>query len=187
MTRWAETGRVPPASGVIVNAAALPAGFRTVKTELITVVVTIAVPTIWEAPVARPATVYSRSEPFSVRINCPASSTLTKNGSQLTKTTSEKTETNTYNAVNQLVGFTDGETTAKKKRAEMELSFCRICAVLLRRLRVFTLQVKGVIHRAGTLAQIKHCRQSTGDIVLCPLYGFRKRETFGKVGGDRTG
>ncbi|MBE6848935.1 MAG: hypothetical protein E7502_03400 [Ruminococcus sp.] len=38
--------------------------------------------------------------------------TYDKNGSQLTKTTSEKTETNTYNAVNQLVGFTDGETTA---------------------------------------------------------------------------
>ncbi len=28
MTRCAETGRVPPASGVIVNAVELPAGFR---------------------------------------------------------------------------------------------------------------------------------------------------------------
>lgn len=31
MTRWAETGLVPPASGVMVNAAAFPAGFRTVR------------------------------------------------------------------------------------------------------------------------------------------------------------
>ena len=38
--------------------------------------------------------------------------TYDANGSQLTKTTDEKTETNTYNAVNQLVGFTDGETIA---------------------------------------------------------------------------
>ena len=38
--------------------------------------------------------------------------TYDANGSQLTKTTDEKTEINTYNAVNQLVGFTDGETTA---------------------------------------------------------------------------
>ncbi|MDD5924220.1 MAG: hypothetical protein PUC88_05470 [Clostridia bacterium] len=35
MTRCAETGRVPPASGVIVNAVELPAGFRTVRIELI--------------------------------------------------------------------------------------------------------------------------------------------------------
>ena len=46
MTRCAETGRVPPASGVIVNAAELPAEFRTVKIEFITVVVIIAMPTI---------------------------------------------------------------------------------------------------------------------------------------------
>ena len=38
--------------------------------------------------------------------------TYDANGSQLTKTTSEKTETNVYNAANQLVGFADGETTA---------------------------------------------------------------------------
>ena len=42
ITRWAETGLVPPARGVIVSAAALPAGFRTVKMELIEVVVTMA-------------------------------------------------------------------------------------------------------------------------------------------------
>ncbi len=38
--------------------------------------------------------------------------TYDANGSQLTKVTAEKTETNTYNAANQLVAFTDGETTA---------------------------------------------------------------------------
>ena len=38
--------------GVMVSAAALLAGFRTVKTELITVASTIAIPTICEAPVA---------------------------------------------------------------------------------------------------------------------------------------
>ena len=79
ITKCAETGRGPPASGVIVSAAAAPAGFCTVKTELMTVVSTIAIPTIWEAPVARPTTVYSRSAPFRVRINCPASVTLTSN------------------------------------------------------------------------------------------------------------
>ena len=57
ITRCAETGRVPPASGVMVSAAAVPSGFRTVKTELITVVSTIAIPTIWDTPVARPDTV----------------------------------------------------------------------------------------------------------------------------------
>ncbi len=61
MTRCAETGRVPPASGVIVNAVELPAGFRTVRIELITVVVTIAMPTICEAPVALLTTVGSVS------------------------------------------------------------------------------------------------------------------------------
>jgi len=35
ITKCAETGRVPPASGVMVSAAAVPSGFRTVKTELI--------------------------------------------------------------------------------------------------------------------------------------------------------
>lgn len=46
ITRCAETGRVPPANGVIVSVAALPAGFLTVKIELILVVVTIAIPII---------------------------------------------------------------------------------------------------------------------------------------------
>lgn len=46
MTGWAETGCVPPASGVIVSAAALPAGLRTVRMALIIVVFTIAMPTI---------------------------------------------------------------------------------------------------------------------------------------------
>jgi len=69
MIRCAETGRVPPASGVIVSAAALPAGFLTVRIELMTVVVTIAIPIICEAPVALPTTVYSQSSPFKVNIN----------------------------------------------------------------------------------------------------------------------
>jgi len=64
ITRRADTGLVPPATGVIVSAAAFPAGFLTVKIELITVVVTIAIPIISEAPVARPETVYSKSAPF---------------------------------------------------------------------------------------------------------------------------
>jgi len=38
--------------------------------------------------------------------------TYDANGNQVTKTTSEKTETNTYDGLNQLIGFTDGETTA---------------------------------------------------------------------------
>ena len=79
ITKCAETGRVPPANGVIVRAAAVPSGFRTVRTELITVVSTIAIPTIWEVPVARPATVYAKSSPFKVKISCPASVTLTWN------------------------------------------------------------------------------------------------------------
>ena len=35
MTRWAETGVVPPATGVIVSALALPLGFRSVNNEFI--------------------------------------------------------------------------------------------------------------------------------------------------------
>gem|GEM_PF-5844918 len=46
ITRCAETGLVPPASGVIVSAVEFPAGFRTVSMELMTVVVTRAVSTI---------------------------------------------------------------------------------------------------------------------------------------------
>ena len=46
ITRCADTGRVPPARGVMVSAAALPAGLRTVRIELTAVVVTTAIPTI---------------------------------------------------------------------------------------------------------------------------------------------
>ncbi len=35
MTRCADTALVPPASGVIPNAAALPAGLRTANIELL--------------------------------------------------------------------------------------------------------------------------------------------------------
>ena len=38
--------------------------------------------------------------------------TYDANGNQITKTADGKTETNTYNGLNQLIGFTDGETTA---------------------------------------------------------------------------
>jgi len=79
MTRWAETGRVPLASDVIVSAAALPAGFLTVKMEFIDVVSTIDIPIIWDVPVARPTTVYAKSAPFKVNISCPASFTFTWN------------------------------------------------------------------------------------------------------------
>ena len=41
--------------------------------------------------------------------------TYDANGNQITKTAEGKTETNTYNGLNQLIGFTDGETTASYK------------------------------------------------------------------------
>ena len=68
ITRCADTGRVPPARGVTVSAAAFPAGLRTVKIEFVVVVDIIAIPTISEVPVARPATVYSKSSSFKVKI-----------------------------------------------------------------------------------------------------------------------
>ena len=37
------------------------------------------------------------------------------NGNQITKITADKTETNTYDSLNQLIGFTDGKTTASYK------------------------------------------------------------------------
>ena len=52
MTKWAETDSVPTADGVIVSAVVLPAGFCTVTTEFIVVVVTWAIPIIWLVPVA---------------------------------------------------------------------------------------------------------------------------------------
>ena len=70
---------MPPASGVIVSAAALPAGFLTVKTEFSSVVVIMLRPTIALVPVARPTTVYARSAPFKVNKSCPASLTPTLN------------------------------------------------------------------------------------------------------------
>ena len=57
IVRWAETGSVPPANGVIVKAVELSAGFLTVIIELIEVVVTIVIPTIWFVPLALPTTV----------------------------------------------------------------------------------------------------------------------------------
>lgn len=75
--RCAETGCVPPANGVIVSAVELAAGFLTVKTELIVVVVRIANPIIGLVPVALPTTVYASGAPFNVNSNCPASVTPT--------------------------------------------------------------------------------------------------------------
>ena len=57
MTRWAETGLVPPARGVIVRVAALPAGVLTVNTEFVIVVSTRNIPEISIVPVALPTTV----------------------------------------------------------------------------------------------------------------------------------
>ena len=39
ITRCADTGRVPPARGVTVSAAAFPAGLRTVRTEFVAIIV----------------------------------------------------------------------------------------------------------------------------------------------------
>ena len=57
MIRFADTMRVPPAPGVMVNAGELKKGLRTVSVELTLVVCTRAIPTIWLVPVARPTTV----------------------------------------------------------------------------------------------------------------------------------
>ena len=46
MTRCADTGRVPPASGVIVSAAAFPAGLRTVRMAIVETTVTNSVLTV---------------------------------------------------------------------------------------------------------------------------------------------
>jgi len=78
ITRCAETGCVPPTNGVIVSAVALSAGFLTVKTELIVVVI-ITNPIIWLVHVALPTTVYANGAPFNVNCNWPASVTLTWN------------------------------------------------------------------------------------------------------------
>lgn len=81
MTSEAETGRVPPASGVIVRAGLFPAGFRTVSTEKADVVLSSTRLEICDVPVARPATVSTCSitpAPLSSpRTSCPASVTLT--------------------------------------------------------------------------------------------------------------
>ena len=55
--KLADTGDVPPASGVIVNAVVLPAGFLTVSVEFSVSVVIINVPEILLVPVALPITV----------------------------------------------------------------------------------------------------------------------------------
>ena len=57
IAKCADTGCVPPASSVIVSAAALAAGFRTVRMLSVCVVSMIDVPITCDVPVARPATV----------------------------------------------------------------------------------------------------------------------------------
>ena len=49
-------GRVPPAVGVIVNAAAFAAGLRTVSVEFAVALLMITVPVISDVPVALPKT-----------------------------------------------------------------------------------------------------------------------------------
>ena len=56
IVRCAETGRVPPALGVTVSAAAFEEGLRTVSVEFAVVVVKMTVPVISDVPVARPNT-----------------------------------------------------------------------------------------------------------------------------------
>ena len=57
ITRWADTGCVPPAEGVTVSDVSFSTGLRTVRTEFVAVVVTIAMPTICDPSPSRPTTV----------------------------------------------------------------------------------------------------------------------------------
>ena len=57
ITKCADTGLVPPASGVIVKAVEFLAGFLTVSIQFTDVVVIMLIPIISEVPVARPPTV----------------------------------------------------------------------------------------------------------------------------------
>lgn len=79
ITRWAETGCVPPAKGVIISAVELSAGFLTVNIELIVDVSKRANPIVWLVPVALPTTVYAKESPFKVNSNYPSSLTPTWN------------------------------------------------------------------------------------------------------------
>ena len=61
-------------------------------------------------------TVEKESNPLDLNSNVKQTVyTYDANGNQITKTAEGKTETNTYNGLNQLIGFTDGETTASYK------------------------------------------------------------------------
>ena len=68
---------MPPASGVTVRAVVFPDGFLTVNIELTMAVSTRNIPEISLVPVALPATVYSKGNPFNVNSNYPASETRT--------------------------------------------------------------------------------------------------------------
>lgn len=67
--RRAETGTVPPAIGVMVSAAALPAGLFKLMTVLGTVVVNGNEFVICDVPVARPAAERAYGTPFTISIS----------------------------------------------------------------------------------------------------------------------
>jgi hypothetical protein len=79
ISRWAETGWLPPADGVMVRAVLFPDGFLTLIMEFGPEVWTSAMPTSWLLPAARPTTVQGSSTPSSARTSCPASEMLTWN------------------------------------------------------------------------------------------------------------
>ncbi|MDE5649057.1 MAG: hypothetical protein K2I33_04040, partial [Oscillospiraceae bacterium] len=61
-------------------------------------------------------TVEKESNPIDLNSNVKQTVyTYDANGNQIKRTSDGKTETNTYNGLNQLIGFTDGETTASYK------------------------------------------------------------------------
>jgi len=69
ITRFAETEFAPPARGVIVKAAPLAAGLRTVSKEFIMVVFMIDIPTICVVTLARPTIVLGISTPLRPNTN----------------------------------------------------------------------------------------------------------------------
>ena len=77
MSRWADTGLLPPAIGVIDNALASPKGFRILRIVLGTIVCMKKRPTIWLVPVARPTTVVAFWPAFRTAHNWPLSVMLT--------------------------------------------------------------------------------------------------------------
>ena len=77
INRCADTGLVPPATGVTVKADTSADGFEILIIELLLVVVIKLNPTICDVPVARPTTEFNCSIEFNLIHNCPASVILT--------------------------------------------------------------------------------------------------------------